>query len=302
MRKSVISILFITLLVFCFSCSNKDKNKKYLIQPKFEKGQKYYFISTSQSSTTINANAKQIEMSNKTETGFIYELLNDSVGFRQLKITYDAFKATIRKDEQVQELDISNNPDLINPVNKFISRLKGASVIVYMDSKGKLLELKGYKELTDSLLLDENTKQMFRQKLSGLIGEGLIKSNMEQGFGLFPDSAIAVGYKWQKLISQKSEIDLTFSNNYFFEDVKDGVAYLESKADINTENSNISIMNINLTASLKGKQTSNFKIDINNGMVLEGKTKTNIEGSMQAMGKDVPISIETSTTTSSRKM
>ena len=300
------SILFIPLIVCYFSCNNKDTTKKYHILSKFEMGVKYYFTSTSQSNTTINASNKKIEMSNKTETGFIYELLNDSAGFRHLKITYDVFKATIKKDEQVQELDISNTVAL-NPVDDFLAKLKGASVIVYSDSKGKVLELKGYKELTDSLLIllkveDINIRQTLQQQISGLVGVELIKSNMEQNFVIFPDSAIEVGHKWQKKTTQSAQFNFTFNNNYFFEDVKNNIAYLSANADINTENNTITVMNMNVTSDLKGKQNASYKVDVNSGLVIEGKSKMNIEGHMKTMGKDIPVAIETSTTFSSRKM
>ncbi len=304
MKHFKFTFLLIVLVICHFSCTNNNINKKYFIQTKFEKGVKYYFTSISQSNTTINANNKQVEMSNNSETGLIYELLNDSSGFRHLKITYDVFKAKVKKNEQIQELDISDSLNT-NPTNQIISKLKGASLIVYIDNKGKVLELKGYKELIDSLLTtmqisSVNTRQIIVQKLSELFGEGLLKSNMEQGFDLFPDSAISIGFKWQKQTSQKSEINLSFNNNYHFEDVKDNIAYLESKGEINSEGNTLTIMNI--TGNLKGKQTGSYKVDINNGLVIEGKSKIIIEGNMQAMGKEIPITIENSTTTSSRKM
>ncbi len=305
---NVATFAMIGIVVFMFACnSNKDENKKYLIQTKFEKGVKYYFTSIVQSKTNINANNKQIEKISNTETSFIYELINDSAGYKQLKITYDAFKATIKKDDQVEEIDMSNNLDFLNPVNKFISKLKGLSVVAYIDNKGKLLELKGYEELTNILLSsqeinDPKTRQMFQQKLYALIGEGLVKNSLEQGLGFFPDSAIAVGSKWQKQIAQKAEINLTFNNNYIFDEVKDNTAYLISKADINSENNPINVMGMNVTSSLNGKQTASYKIDIKTGLVIEGKTKTFIEGNIQVMNKEVPITIETTTTISSRKM
>lgn len=293
-------------MLCCFSCNNKDTNKKYHIQLKLEKGLKYYFTSINQTNTIISANDKKIEMSNKTETGFIYELLSDSMGFRHLKITYDVFKATIKKDEQEQNLDISDTLSS-NPVDNFLAKLKGASIIAYLDNKSKVLGLKGYKELTDSLLTslkvnDINIRQTIQQQISGLIGVELIKSNMEQNFVVYPDSAIEVGYKWQKQTSQSAQINFILNNNYTFDDVKDKVAYLSTKADINTENNVVAIMNMNVTSNLKGKQKASYKVDVNSGLMMEGKSKMNIEGSVNAMGKDIPITIETSSTFNSRKM
>lgn len=296
----------IFFMVFCcIGCKcNKQKKSVHLTKQNLQIGAKYYFSSITQSNTQFIVNDKNNETKNYTEAAFIFEQLSDSAGIKKLKITYDKYKAIINKDGKIQEIDISNSSSILD---KLLGKIKGASLIVYVNNKSKVLSVSGYKEIMDTVLNslqinDISAKQKVQQQIDNIFGEEFVKNIFEQSFRLLPDTSVTIGYKWQKESVLKDQINLNLVNNFELEDIENNVAFLSNKADISPVNNVTSFMYKNAITNLVGKLKGNYQIDIATGLTIEGKTTTSLKGNIQILNSEIPLTIETSTIVRSKKL
>jgi hypothetical protein len=58
----------------------------------------------------------------------------------------------------------------------------------------------------------------------------------------------------------------------------------------------------NVAADLKGKQQAEYEMETKTGMLISCKMKADVEGTMQAMGREIPMIIKTSLKITGRKV
>jgi hypothetical protein len=299
MRISLISPL--CLLPFLFSCKNSGhhnapSDKKYQFGLHLTTGEKYYYNITSETVTKLEVNNKKVDNNKSSEIGLIYEVLKDSADTIRVKITYDDLRINVKNNNSEKELDASNGPGSLNPGEKIFSTLKGTSIMISLNKKGDIIQVTGNQEIVDKMLSaidarDANSKKMVQEQLSNFIGEDFIKNNLGQALKLFPDTAVYVGDSWSRKNVISADLKSDALINYTLTSVKNNIAEIESESEISS-NSTSAMMGIEALARLEGKQEGRFEADTRSGLLLTGQSTTSMDGTIQMMGKEIPVTIK----------
>lgn len=296
--KTLLS-LYIISFICILSCKNQPSHHTYLNRTELLQDSLYNYQISNEVNATIQYNDKKIETNNKSDVGLTYEIIKDSSTNYLLKITYDKLHVTLKDKEGEQEYDASNGANSSDRVEKLLGRLNGSSIYVTMDKKGSILNVTGTKEISDKLLSDmqaedEYTKKTIREQISQLVGERFVKNNLEQTFRLFPDTGMRVGDSWTQKSIQASDIPLEAVSKYTLTDVKNDIAVIESESEVTSTNNGTTgkVMGLDVASNLKGSQTGTYKVDLKSGMLLSSESNTTLEGSIQVLGREVPLQIE----------
>lgn len=110
---------------------------------------------------------------------------------------------------------------------------------------------------------------------------------------MLPDSTKRVGDVWERNTRQNGEIGVNVSSKYTLKEIKGGIATIESEGEMKTEKEETNVMGYSISNNLKGSQQGLFEVETTTGMVLKNNTTSELIGTMQVMGKEVPVTIKT---------
>ncbi len=275
----------------------------------YKLGAKIYYTISSEDETTVETSAKTVKKDTKTSFGLIYEVVKDSGNQYLLKITFDKIHTHIKKDDVEQDLDADNAKISIDPTERILGGMKGASLWVTMTSMGKILKVDGYKAMSDSLLnatgVAANNQDVasFQKQMEKLVGEEFIKSILEQGAGLFPDKPVYEGDTWNRKETQTiGGLKVNASTTYKLKSIDDGIANLTAETDIDNQEADLQTMGYTVSTSLQGDENSNYQIESTTGFLISSKQESSLKGTIQMMGQEIPIKIKTTKEISTRKM
>lgn len=302
-------ITYTLILTITLSCNTAGNNHSLPLKLtlKYPINQKYYYTLSNQVQTTAEVSDKKVESLSKADIGLIYEFSKDTGANYLLKITYDKIHVTLKDAKGSQEMDADKASTSIDPVEKILGTLKGATLVVTLSEKGEVLSVSGSKEISDRLLagmnqLDQYTRQAAPQLISQFAGELFVKNNLSQGFNVLPDSAIHVGDTWTKKSTQTANISFEANTRYELTSIENGVAEIESSSTIsNIKNLGINL-GYNMQADITGTQTGKISADTATGLLIKEKTTTKMQGVVEVLGREVPMKINLQREMSGRKL
>ena len=213
-----------------------------------------------------------------------------------MKMHYDKIHLYSKTGDKETEFDAANPAATLDPTEKMLGFLKEASISATVSPTGKVVEINGYKELGDKILSgfkDETSRSMAATQWEKVIGDGMIKKSIEQLFTVLPEAAKNVGDTWTKNTKQKGEIDMNVTSSFKLKDIEDGVATIESEGELTSEKGQSNMMGYSVTSDMKGDQESEYQVETNTGIVLKNNTSSTLKGSLQMMGKEIPVTIKT---------
>jgi hypothetical protein len=297
------------LAVFCLCCRPTSKHlggKKYNLALQIKavdssyKGQndyKYYYTITNEASSVFEVNEKQVEAANSSDIGLLYTIMPaDSNGNAAIKITFDKFHMKLNNGGNEKDLDADNAAVSVDPVEKFLGKIKGSSIQAVVNKNGKIISVNSNKSYADSLLNsldipDPKMREQLKEQLSQIMGESFIKSNFENFKAL--DTSVSIGDSWTKTNNTAvSGMPLNVRTKYTLSSVDDGVATIEAESDITNESNNQGDAFRNVPTELKGQQKGELEVDTQTGMLLKAKSSATIKGNLQVMGREVPLTIK----------
>lgn len=301
-RRNTFCAFTLLICLIYYSCRSKtyeyaQQDKKYHINLPLVTGSKYYYTVSNETEMNVEVNDKEIKNVNKSEIGLIYQVQKDSAGATLLQITYDKFHIVTKSKDNEQIVNVTRTSASFNPVEKLLSNIIGSSIYVTLNKEREIINITGNTEISGKILAamgseDAYTKRKIEEQISKLVGETFVKNNIEQGFKLFPDdTSIMIGDSWSRTMLQSSDLKLDAVTNYTLVSVSDDVAKLESNAKIQTHNSTADMMGYQVLTNLKGTETGEFETEISSGFVLRSKSDATIQGTIEIIGKEVPVKI-----------
>ena len=314
-------LLNIAFITFCISCNQSDRQKSH--PPTETKYQltatpavtiqgmstpvtnRYYYTINTETNMEMEVNGQSMKRSNSSELGLIYETKTDSVGHRSLSIIYDKIHLKQKNNDTETEMDADNAATSADPTEQLLGLLKGTRVTASIDTKGKMTNIQGYQQLVETIMkkinkADGYTRQQVQLQLTQLTGEDFIKTNLEQVAGIFPDTAVYIGDTWQTQSRQPGQIPMLCSNTYHLASVENGKMVIESDTQITADKDNAG--SNAATADIKGKQTGILELDEHTRMLLGNTVQSSVKGTIQAMGREIPVTITTYKKMQSKKI
>ncbi len=121
------------------------------MQPKANKN--YYYTINTETKSVIEVNDKKVTTGNKSEIGFVYELVKDSSSNLTIKLTYNKLYIVLQKNGAEDEVIDANTPAAEQTtVEKILSTSKDKSISVILNSKGEIIKTIGSKEIPDKIM------------------------------------------------------------------------------------------------------------------------------------------------------
>ena len=276
---------------------NENENEVYRLHLNPPDSSKYHFIVSNESKLQMETDDKKVDNINRSTTGINYSIQRDSTGNLQLQMTYDTIHVYSKAGDNEQEMDASNASISINPVEKMLGALKTAQIKATINPKGEVIDVQGYKELGSQLINgfaqeDIYGKQAAQGQWDQLIGKGLIKKNLDQLFTIFPDSAVRIGDKWKIDSKQEGEFGLNVKTFYKLKDIQDGVAIIESEAELESDGTPVNLTGYSVTANVKGSLEGEYRIETKTGMLLSSEISSILKGVIVSGDKETPVKIE----------
>lgn len=311
-------IFFFSLLIsIVYSCSLQsgsnrnydvyDPNKTYKLHLNPASGSSYYYAISNESSVKMELEDKKVNSETQTNSSLHYKVAKDSTGNFLFTMLYDKIKMHTKTGDNETDAEASDGSGIINPLDKMLSILKQSHITATVSPSGEILNMKGYKELGDQFLAnvavdDEDQRNLLKAQWDKTIGNGLVKQNLEQLFKIFPDSSVHLKDTWKLNTDEGGEMGLNAKSIFTLKAINSDVAIISVEGDITSDNSTASAMGYSgATISLKGNQEGEYEIEAKTGMLMSCNLTAKVQGTVQAMGQEVPVTIKTSVKISGRK-
>ncbi len=303
MFKIICVSILILFLNACKTNPNADKryadskeDRVYKLRLNPTQGSTYKYDIQNETEMKLEVDDKKIDNINKTSVIVNYFVNKDSSGNFGLRIKYDKIHLYTKNGDTETDADAANASNSINSIERMLGVLKDAILEATISPSGEVKSVKGYKEIGAKLIsgMDVNdtySRSIAQSRWDQVIGEGMIKKNMNDLFAIFPDSAVHVGDKWKISSKQKSEIPLTVITTYRLKEIDEGIAVLSVDAAISGEPGTINYMGTDVTADLNGEQDGEYQIDIKSGMLKSCEIRAKIKGTLQTLDKEIPVNI-----------
>jgi hypothetical protein len=245
-----------------------------------------------------------------------FDVLPDSAGFKQVKITYGDMKMTMKMDMAMVK-DKSQSNEMMQKTNegldKLMAKMKGVSLVLVLDKEGLVADVKGVEDFKAQLdkMLDEadeddpssgTTKESSRKQMASLYDKGQMQNSMGQLFAYCTTKPVAVGETWTKKIAmQIGDIDVTADNEFTLESVENGIATINMVTKMDTK-ATINNQGVSVDMDMKGKQNGPVKVDLSTGTVISSDLQMNAKADMETMGMKMPLKMAISNKTTGQKL
>jgi hypothetical protein len=311
------SIFLLLILSAFLSCKTQpDSNRHYLdndpkrvyrLQLNPKAGAQYAYTITKETEFEVEVEGKKVDNKSRATMDVTYNIGKDSAGNVVLNMVYDKIHLYTKTGEQETDMDADKAEGSGDPAEKMLGLLKGAAIQAVVNPAGQIKSLKGFDEIKDKVMARFDPGDTYGRSMAGKqwdeqVKEGMVKNNMQQLFAIFPDSAVHVGDRWKLSSTQKEGIDLHSKSSFLLKEIVDGTAVIRSEGEISTDHSTGEMGGATFTADLKGKQEGEFAMETTTGMLLSSDINSSINGTMNMMGRDVPMTIRTSTKMQGRKL
>jgi hypothetical protein len=260
-------------------------------------GSKFSYDVLNDTRTKMEVEDKTIENINKSEAEVIFSIDKDSSGNTLIGVKYQKLHIYSKQNDKETDINDANAASSSDPTEKFLGALKKANIVATVNSAGEVKNVSGYREVVNEILPqlnieDLNSKIMIQKQWQQMVEENLIRKNIDQLFKIFPDSAVHIGDQWKIMSREKGDINFMVKHFFTLKSISDGVAYVDSHGEIQSDTASADLMGYSVSTDLKGEQKGEYEIDVNSGMMLFGKINNEINGTVQVMGRDVPLKIK----------
>lgn len=298
--KQLSKILFaITsfILLTCPSCQPTERqNDRIKIGHNPQKALPYNYTISNETTTEMEVDGKDVINYSKSDINLDCTYGRDSLGNNLISIRYNTLKLETENNGNVQILDAANALNSINPLEKMLGKVKNAKLKVVLHPNGQLKEIIGYKELGEEILAgfdpaDIQGKEQARKQWESSVGNQLVVNTLNQFFRQFPDSTIKVGSQWKSSTTNNEIIPMTINSTFTLESVEDDVAEILSSSKITSDNKKQNLLNV-AVKELIGDEKGNIRLDLKTGLTKSSVSESEIQGTIETMGRQVPIRIE----------
>ncbi|HZE85249.1 MAG TPA: DUF6263 family protein [Puia sp.] len=281
-----------------------DENGIYRLRLNPANGSKYHYEISNESEFKLEINDKKVDNQSRRDVGVYYQVTKDTAGNFILAIRYDKIHIYTKQNDAETEMDAANAANSLEPAEKMLGLLTGAELVATVTPLGEVKSVNGYKELESKIMAGFDERDTYgKAKAQGqwdkLVGEELIGRNMDQLFKIFPDSAVHVGDKWSLNSRQKGEIGINSRTSYTLQEIHNETAVIVSEGEL-TSDSTATMMGYNVTTDLKGRQKGEYQMEARSGMLKSATITADIEGTITAAGKEIPVVIKSSVKLKSR--
>lgn len=292
------------LSLFLICCGSENRNTSGHNDPEYfqvrlnpEPGKKYTYTIENSSEMVQEVNGQEIENSTKLEIQTVYNFLRDTSQKLRLNMSYEKFKLSVKALDQEKELDAATASLSFIPSDKMFAAFDKATVSAVVDSVGNVAEVYGTDVIRSKMTAyagnNEEALEMLNGSLKQYVGEQFFRESVENCLKAFTTRKLKTGDTVVVTIPMGGEFNISAAVVYKLVSVKKGIAEISINADVEMKDQQLVVENTTVRATLSGKQSGSLKINTSTGMVEKTETNTNMSGTMQVMGREVPFRMKT---------
>lgn len=298
-----LSNFIISILLFSTSCQIRPKGdsthepgeKVFTIKLKPGLNETFNYRISSELNTNFEVKEKKFENVNQSDVEVTYVIQKDSMGDATIRIQYNKLHIHLINNNQESEWNASQDYTPKDNTEQLLNALINGHITATMNKTGDITNVTGYQDIADQLIshmnnLDLETKIKLQKQWDQMVHESIVKKNLDQLFSIFPDTTIRIGEHWKNTVIEKGDISFKVNNLYLLKSIDNGVAFVETKSKIEADSSSTGIQIGNLS-NLQGNREGVTQVNINSGRIIESESKTNMEGSLQVLGREIPLTI-----------
>ena len=238
---------------------------------------------------TVNGGAEQT-MNQVIGQGFTFATLDVAPdGLATVKVTYDSVSFKQQSQMSNVEYDSANPPSgPIHPMARGFAALAGQTFTMKVTPTGKITEVLGLDEMTDSILKkldtpDAANREQVEKSIRREFGPEALKENMESMFANYPDKPAAVGESWSKKLSITKGFRMDMDNTFTLKGVSADDVTLEAKGKLSSSPDATPIdmgPRGKLSYNLTGEQSGTLQLDRATGWVKAAEMTQKVTGEM----------------------
>jgi hypothetical protein len=241
----------------------------------------------------------------KTEMYLRNEVLSvGSDGLADVRCTYERIK--VETDNSMmgkKTYDSDNASGDVSVDMKGYKALVGRSIGFKIDKYGTVQEVSGVDSLFDIVMasVSEETGGMgmetVKTAMKSTFGDEAMKSMMQSASIQYPEVLIAEGDTWGKKIGSMGAMPLSMDVTYKVDHIDADKVVLSFEGTITTDKAKALDLGImEMSMDMTGVYSGTSEIDRKTGLVLKSSIDQNMNGSMGAMGMNIPVTIEQTVT------
>lgn len=208
---------------------------------------------------TQSMSLPQGKVSNKMDIDFTYTVLGKEAALTKVQVSYDRIKMKMTgagMPEMEMDTDKGDDPGTLE-----LKKMIGHALTMKVSPEGKVSDIEGWEQMF------ANGSGKTQMKMDDLV------QSMELSMNIYPSKPVRVGDTWTINTTQNlNAFSMAVKNTYTLSEVSNNVATLNLISEITPSDK---ASNDPAVAALKmgisGTQTGIYKVDINTGMIKEGK-------------------------------
>ncbi len=265
--------------------------KAYTIKFNPANGSRYSVALVSKTKMVQNVMDQNIEMNMDYDFNSTYHVSADGEN-KKLKLVYDQFNMNMQIMGQQIKMS-SEDADTTNEASAAFRALKGQSLVLLIDSYGKVVKIEGAQEMLGKV----GSSKEQQEAMKGVVGEDALKNMIEQSFGFYPRNPVKVGESWATEMSLKQPYTIKGSANYTLVKVEGKKAYIDFTGKLNTDiNSTINTNGTDVSFAIEGAFSGSTEVDMDTGMPLQSSIQQKMKGNIEAGGQKVPMAVSSEIT------
>ncbi|WP_346238138.1 DUF6263 family protein [Niabella insulamsoli] len=286
MQRHILLYYFIACLLLGASVASAQKTYQLSFKP--QSGNKYDVVTSVVSKVAQNVMGQDMNIDLKYNIDMLYEISNKGA-HKNLRMTYERLNMDMDAMGQKVRMD-SDDPDTTNDASKSFRALKGETVEVVLDAKGKVIEVNGQ----DKIIAKAGGDAIQKQTLEGVLGEDALKNMLNQAFGFYPEHPVKVGDSWTDSMTLKVPYAIQAVNTYTLSKVEGNRGFIKSVSKLITgADSKITSYGIEMSLDLNGVFEGTSEIDLESGMFIHTEGRQNLKGNIEVQGQKIPMATAT---------
>lgn len=312
------ALLILSVAAVILSACNSGE--KYTLKPNLKAGDSYaleYKVNLDQDIMGMNnkmlmnmgyqMKVKEVNAQQDIDLDFMYNRIGMNMKSAMFSFSFDSDSTHTPSGINMDEKDPEAQGEMMKTLfGSIFGQLINKPIQVTLDATGKVKSVKGYREIIKAI--EDSVSSVSPGKntnaLESVMNEDQINQVFQQVFGTFSKKPVGIGETWTNDINMSQNgMPMKYTNTYKILEIlkKENEAIVDVNGTISMGIGNNDAMK-KMNMDVKGTQKGKLTVDLNTGLIKDGKLAMDIKIDMEAMGQKVPMTMKGSTVIVSKKL
>ncbi len=276
--KTNLSLILITL--FFLSCGKQNAD----LSLKLEKGKEYKQVTQTNATISQEINGQLLNMGMKMNATMVFHVIDITNDGYEMETRFEKLGMSMSMPQGAIEFSSEKN-DKTDIMSTVLAAMKNKIFSLTLSKTGKVIEVRNIDNLWSTTInafaqLNEIQKEQIQAQIMKAYGGDAIKGSIESVTAIYPENPVNEGDKWNVNTKLEAGMSANMVANYEFSEIKKDFAVIKGKSTIETNDKDayIETNGMPLKYDLKGSQTSEIKVDVKTGWIIEAKINQEIKG------------------------